>query len=76
MRLVRSRANWARIATYCVIAAAAVIAVRNALVYPAIVGYDAQEAIDYAQGLVKDGRLPEATGSYYTPPGFFAIGGS
>ena len=75
VRLVRSRADWARIATYCVIAAAAVIAVRNALVYPAIVGYDAQEAIDYAQGLVKDGRLPEGTGSYYTPPGFFAIGG-
>ena len=56
------------------IAAAAVVAVRNALVYPAIVGYDAQEAIDYAQGLVKDGRLPEGPGAT-TPPGFFAIGG-
>jgi 4-amino-4-deoxy-L-arabinose transferase-like glycosyltransferase len=75
VRLVRSHTSWARIVTYGVIAAAAVIAVRNALVYPAIVGYDAQEAIDYAQGLVKDGRLPEGTGSYYTPPGFFAIGG-
>ena len=58
-----------------VIAAAAVIAVRNATVYPAIAGYDAAEAIEYAEGLVRDGTLPEGTGSYYTPPGFFVIGG-
>lgn len=75
MRLVRSQRSWARTATYCVIAVAAVVALRNAWVYPAVVGYDEQEAIDYAQGLVKDGRLPDGTGSYYTPPGFFAIGG-
>jgi hypothetical protein len=62
-------------ATWCVIAAAAVVAVRNATVYPAIAGYDAAEAIDYANGLVQDGRLPGGTGSYYTPPGFFAVGG-
>ena len=62
-------------ATWCVIAAAAVIAVRNATVYPAIAGYDAPEAIDYATFLVQDGRLPRGTGSYYTPPGFFAVGG-
>jgi hypothetical protein len=64
-----------RIATCCVIAATAVVAVRNATVYPAIAGYDAQEAIDYANGIVQHGQLPDATGSYYTPPGFFAIGG-
>jgi hypothetical protein len=63
------------VATYCVIAAAAIVAVRNAMVYPAILGYDALEAIEYAQGLVKTGSLPDGTGSYYTPPGFFAVGG-
>lgn len=75
MQAPDSRRNTGRVVAYCVIAAAAVIAVRNATVYPAIAGYDAQEAIDYAEGLVRDGRLPEATGSYYTPPGFFAVGG-
>ncbi len=70
-----ARRDVGRAATFAVIALAAVIAVRNATVYPAIAGYDAVEAIEYAQGLVRDGRLPDATGSYYTPPGFFAIGG-
>lgn len=70
-----SRRNAVRVATYCVIAAAAIIAVRNATVYPAVLGYDALEAIQYAQALVKQGQLPSGTGSYYTPPGFFAIGG-
>ena len=70
-----ARRNVERAATFAVIALAAVIAVRNATVYPAIAGYDAAEAIEYAEGLVGDGRLPDGTGSYYTPPGFFAIGG-
>jgi hypothetical protein len=65
----------ARAATYCVIASAALVAVRNATVYPAVLGYDAQEALDYAEGLVEHGRLPDGTGSYYTPPGFFAVAG-
>jgi hypothetical protein len=51
-----------------------VVAVRNSLVYPAIAGYDAREALDYSNSLAHDGRLPD-TGSYYTPPGFFAVGG-
>ncbi len=75
MRSPDSRRWIGRIATYCVIAAMAVVAVRNATVYPAIAGYDAQEAIDYANGIVQHGRFPNATGSYYTPPGFFAVGG-
>jgi len=75
MEAAASRRNAARVATWCVIAAAAVVAVRNATVYPAVAGYDAPEAIDYATYLVRDGRLPRGTGSYYTPPGFFAIGG-
>jgi hypothetical protein len=75
MQAAASRRNAARIATWCVIAAAALVAVRNATVYPAIAGYDAAEAIDYATSLVQDGHLPQGTGSYYTPPGFFAVGG-
>jgi hypothetical protein len=70
-----ARRSIVRPLTYAVIAAAAIVAVRNATVYPAIAGYDATEAIDYARGLVEHGRLPQATGSYYTPPGFFAVGG-
>ena len=75
MRARASPRNIGRVVTYCVIAAAAIVAVRNATVYPAIAGYDALEAIEYAQGLVRDGQLPAGTGSYYTPPGFFAVGG-
>ena len=75
VRAPRSGRNVARLAASCVIAAAAIIAVRNAMVYPAFLGYDAREAIDYAQLLVEEGRLPDATGSYYTPPAFFAVGG-
>jgi hypothetical protein len=70
-----SSRNIPRLLTYAVIAAVAIVAVRNATVYPAIAGYDAQEALDYARSLVKHGTLPQATGSYYTPPGFFAVGG-
>ena len=75
MHAVGSRDRVARAAIYCVIAAATLIAVRNAIVYPAVLGYDAREALDYAQSVVQQGRLPDGTGSYYTPPGFFALGG-
>jgi hypothetical protein len=75
MRVALSRRNAARTATWCVIAAAGMLALRNSLVYPAVAGYDYPEAFDYATRLVQDGRLPQGTGSYYTPPGFFAIGG-
>jgi hypothetical protein len=75
MHAAASHRNAAHVATWCVIAAAAVVAVRNATVYPAIAGYDAAEALDYATSLVHDGHLPQGTGSYYTPPGFFAVGG-
>ena len=71
----RSRLRLETTAIAAVVALIAVVAVRNALVYPAIAGYDAVEALDYANGLVRDGRLPDETGSYYTPPGFFALGG-
>jgi 4-amino-4-deoxy-L-arabinose transferase-like glycosyltransferase len=74
MRPSMVRPSLVRSITYGVIAAVGVIALRNAFVYPAIAGYDAQEALDYARGVVH-GHLPAGTGSYYTPPGFFAVGG-
>ena len=52
----------------------AIVAVRNAFVYPAIGGYDAQEYITYADGVVQ-GRLPDGVGVYHTPPGFPAVAG-
>ncbi len=52
----------------------AIVAVRNAFVYPAIGGYDAQEYITYADGVVH-GRLPDGVGVYHTPPGFPAVAG-
>lgn len=64
-----------RVAPAVLLALLAVVALRNAFVYPAIAGYDAQEALDYANGLVRDGQLPDEAGSYYTPPGFFAVAG-
>jgi len=70
-----SRSLFETVTVVAIVVLVAVVAVRNALVYPAIAGYDAQEALDYANLLAKEGRLPDATGSYYTPPGFFAVGG-
>jgi len=69
------RPRFETVAVAVVVVLIGVVAVRNALVYPAIAGYDAREALDYANGLARDGRLPNDTGSYYTPPGFFAVGG-
>ena len=63
MRPSGTRRNATRAVTYGVIAAAALVAVRNATVYPAIAGYDALEAIEYAQGIVPDGRFPDANTS-------------
>jgi len=71
----RSRIRADTIAVVAILALIGVVAVRNALVYPAIAGYDAREALDYANLLARDGRLPDDSGSYYTPPGFFAVGG-
>ena len=56
------------------LAAFAVLLVRNALVYPAIAGIDAFEHIRQAWDLAVLGRLG-TTGAYYTPPGWYAIAG-
>ncbi len=53
-----------------------VVSVRNALTYPSIGGYDAQEYITYAHDLVTRGILPEGTGVYHTPPGYPAVAGA
>lgn len=66
--------SYARWLCVALVVVAAAIAIRNATVYPAIAGFDASEALEYARDVV-DGRLPAGTGSYYTPPGFFAVGG-
>jgi hypothetical protein len=68
--------TWDTIAVAAVVALVAVVAIRNAVVYPAIAGYDAREALDYANRLVRDGDLPDEAASAYTPPGFFAVGGA
>jgi 4-amino-4-deoxy-L-arabinose transferase-like glycosyltransferase len=52
-----------------------VVAVRNALTYPALGGYDAQEYLSYAHDLVDRGDLPRGVGAYYTPPGHPALAG-
>lgn len=72
---VEARSRLVPAAVAAIVAIVAIVAVRNALVYPAIAGYDAQEALDYANLLARDKELPAGTGSYYTPPGFFAVGG-
>jgi 4-amino-4-deoxy-L-arabinose transferase-like glycosyltransferase len=52
------------------------VTVRNALTYPSIGGYDAQEYITYAHDLVTRGVFPEGTGVYHTPPGYPAVAGA
>src|SRR5262249_9080487 len=67
------RALW--LASAALIALLAVIAVRNAFVYPPIGGFDAARPIAHARGLVEDGTIPHRTGTYYTPPLWYALAG-
>ena len=77
MRLLDGAASNRRSAA--AVAAAVVVAfaigLANAHSYPPLGGYDAAENIAYAHGLVEEGNLPDATGSYYTPPLFYALAG-
>jgi hypothetical protein len=57
-----------------ILAAFAVLLVRNALVYPAVAGIDASEHFRYAWDLVVNGELGTSS-SYYTPPGWYALAG-
>ena len=57
------------------VALLAALAFWNAFHYDAMRGFDVEPDIAYARGLVERGELPQGTGSYYTPPAFFAVGG-
>jgi 4-amino-4-deoxy-L-arabinose transferase-like glycosyltransferase len=59
-----------------IIALLGVVAVRNALTYPTLGGYDAEDYLAYARGLIDRGELPDGVGAYYTPPGFPALAGA
>ncbi len=68
------RWTWFRIAETAILLAFAGLTVRNALVFPAIAGVDASEHLRYARDLVFEHKLG-TSGSYYTPPGWYAIAG-
>ena len=70
----RRRAVW--VAAAVLVGLFTLIAVRNAFTYPSIGGYDAAEHIAYARSLVEDGEIPRRTGTYYTPPLWYALAGS
>ena len=53
----------------------AVVVVWNAARFPPGLGYDAEPHVDYLVGLIEHGTLPDETGSYYTPPLFYALAG-
>jgi hypothetical protein len=61
--------------TGMLLALLAIVAVWNAIAYPPIGGFDAQEHITYARSLVERGELPQE-GAYYTPPGFYLVAGA
>lgn len=73
------RTRWSpapvRLVTIALVGGLAAIAVWNSLHYDVARGFDAQPHLEYAKGLVERGELPDATGSYYTPPAFFVLGG-
>jgi hypothetical protein len=48
----------------------------NIVRYPPGKGFDALEHMQYADGLVPGWKLPQGTGEYYTPPGYYAVAAS
>lgn len=69
---LRADAPWA----VGMIALLAVVAFWNATKHQPVTGYDAGDNIAYADGLVRHGVFPHGTGSYYTPPGYYALAGA
>jgi len=69
---------WARVTIGCLFAFILFVGVWNAARYPILLGYDAQEHITYADGLIHSGRTPTVAegGEYYAPPGYYAIAGT
>ena len=72
------RSAWARVAIACLFALMLFVGVWNAARYPIMLGYDAQEHITYADGLIHNGRTPTVAegGEYYAPPGYYAVAGA
>jgi hypothetical protein len=70
--------TWARAAIASLFAFMLFVGVWNAARYPIMLGYDAQEHITYADGLIHNGRTPTVAegGEYYAPPGYYAIAGA
>lgn len=70
--------TWVRAAIACLFALMLFVGLWNAARYPVMLGYDAQEHITYADGLIHNGRTPTAAegGEYYAPPGYYAIAGA
>jgi hypothetical protein len=79
---------WARLATVrtshnrvpdglsaLLIVVLAVVVTHNAFRYSPVSGFDAEDAIRYAQRLVEQWRIPTELRNYYTPPGFFLLAG-
>ena len=69
-----SRRSSGALAAIC--AFVVVVGAWNIVSYPPGSGFDALEHMAYADGLVPGGKLPHATGEYYTPPGYYAVAGS
>ena len=70
MRISRANLPLAAICTFV-----AAIGLWNVTHYPPGLGFDADSNIPYADGLIPGLNLPHGTGSYYTPPGFYAAAG-
>jgi 4-amino-4-deoxy-L-arabinose transferase-like glycosyltransferase len=68
-----SRARRA-LAAICLFVAA--VGFWNIAHYPPGLGYDANDHMAYADGLVPGGHFPQGVGEYYTPPGYYALAGS
>jgi 4-amino-4-deoxy-L-arabinose transferase-like glycosyltransferase len=64
-----------RLALAAICAFVLVLGAWNVLRYPPGAGYDAADHMDYADGLVFEGRFPQGTGEFHTPPGYHAVAG-
>jgi hypothetical protein len=65
----------ARNGLYALCAFVLVAGVSNVIFSDPRLGYDANDHIAYADGLVPGGHLPDGTGEYYTPPAYYAVAG-
>lgn len=76
MRFATGRPSREALLLWALLTAILALGVWNAHAYPPGNGYDAVAHMQYADGLVPDGKLPQGTGEYYTPPGFYAVAGT